>query len=120
MKRLRWALVALLLTSCNGRTEEVAPTQRQPTQQTTIQPTPEPPAGDPVLSFSDLVYGPSTGNTDTSLGQKAGEDGAIVSVWGLNLGASQGSSSISVGGVPAARIYYWGNAVPPYSPAGGK
>jgi hypothetical protein len=74
-------------------------------------------AGDPVLNFSDLTYGPSTGNSDTSLGQTAGQDGAIVSVWGFNLGASQDSSSISVGGVPAAKIYYWGNAVPPYSPA---
>lgn len=71
----------------------------------------------PVLWFSDLTSGPRTGNTDTSLGQASGEDGIIVSVWGTRLGASQGSSTISCGGVPAANVYYWGDAIPPYSPA---
>src|SRR6476659_4700046 len=103
MKLFRWILVAFVSTSCVGT----------PKAADTLQPL----AGDPVLNFSDLAYGPNTGNTDTSLGQTAGVDGAIVSVWGLNLGASQGGSSIRVGGVPAAKIYYWGNAVPPYSPA---
>src|SRR5262245_20210048 len=104
MKLLRWALATVVLTSCGESGGKVAATPVLPL------------AGDPVLNFSDLAFGPSTGNTDTSLGQTAGEDGAIVSVWGLNLGASQGTSSISVGGVPASKIYYWGNAVPPYSP----
>jgi hypothetical protein len=70
-----------------------------------------------VLYFSDLVSGPSTGNSDNSqAGQVAGQDGAIVSVWGQNLGTSQGTSTISVNGA-SARVYYWGNAVPPFSPA---
>jgi hypothetical protein len=111
MNRLRGLLALLILTSCGGSGKEATPASLH-------SPDPmQPLAGDPVLAFSDLAYGPSTGNSDTSLGQTAGQDGAIVSVWGLNLGASQGSSSISVGGVPASKIYYWGNAVPPYSPA---
>jgi hypothetical protein len=35
----------------------------------------------PRLFFSDLDSGPKSGNTDTSLGQTAGQDGAIVSIW---------------------------------------
>lgn len=57
-----------------------------------------------VLYFSDITSGPKTGNTDGK------GNGAIVSVWGVNLGASQGASKIYVGGVPASYIYYWGNA----------
>ena len=67
-------------------------------------------AGAPALMFTDLVSGPSTGNSDNSqTGQTAGQDGAIVTVWGKNLGTS---GSISVGGV-SARIYSWGNATAP-------
>jgi hypothetical protein len=40
----------------------------------------------------------------------AGQDGAIVTVWGQNLGTTAGQ--ITVGGVPA-RIYSWGNATAP-------
>src|SRR6185437_12171147 len=43
--------------------------------------------------------------------------GAIVSVWGLNLGNSQGNSTLTVNGAVASIIYYWGDAVPPWSPA---
>lgn len=75
------------------------------------------PMASPVLWFSDLTSGPRTGNTDTSLGQTSGEDGIIVSVWGTGLGASQASSTIACGGAPAAKVYYWGDAIPPYSPA---
>jgi uncharacterized repeat protein (TIGR02543 family) len=66
-------------------------------------------SGTPVLFFTDLVNSPRTGNSDTSHGQAAGQDGAIVTVWGKNLGRAQGSSAITVGGV-AARVYYWGDA----------
>jgi hypothetical protein len=58
----------------------------------------------PVLNFSDIDSGPNTGNTD-GLGS-----GAIVTIWGNNLGTSQGSSRVYVGGVEAAYIYYWKNA----------
>ena len=74
-------------------------------------------AAGPVLNFSDFTVGPKTGNTDISLGQVSGQDGAIVTVWGTGLGSAQGSSQISLGGVPATNVYYWGNAVAPYSPA---
>ncbi len=114
MMRLWLILAIVVLNSCGGTGGKGAST---PQQSHAGDQVPPPVAGDPVLNFSDLGYGPSTANSDTSRGQTAGQDGAIVSVWGLNLGSSQGSSSISVGGVPAAKIYYWGNAVPPYSPA---
>src|SRR3954471_10104682 len=69
-------------------------------------------AADPFLAFSDLDSGPATGNGDTSRGQAAGIDGALVTVWGADLGASQGASEIRVGGA-VARIYAWGDATPP-------
>jgi len=59
---------------------------------------------EPVLYFSDITSGPKTG-----LGDGKGS-GAIVTVWGVNLGASQGTSQVYVGGVPASYVYYWGNA----------
>lgn len=58
----------------------------------------------PVLFFSDLVDGPKTG-----LGDGLGS-GAIVTIWGTNLGSFQGTSTVKVGGVTAAYVYYWGNA----------
>jgi hypothetical protein len=65
----------------------------------------------PVLLFTDLISGPSTGNSDNSRsGQIAGQDGAIVTVWGKNLGTTAGT--ITVGGIQA-RIYSWGNATAP-------
>ena len=65
----------------------------------------------PVILFTDLVSGPATGNSDSSQpGQLAGQDGAIVTVWGKNLGTTPGT--ITVGGI-AARVYSWGNATGP-------
>ena len=61
-------------------------------------------AAQPVLNFSDIVNGPKTG-----LGDGLGE-GAIVTVWGNNLGNDQGDSKIYVGGHEAAHVYYWGKA----------
>jgi hypothetical protein len=66
----------------------------------------------PILCFSDLISGPKTGNSDVSLGQTSNADGAIVTVWGKYLGASQGSSKIFVNGVEG-RVYSWKNAVAP-------
>jgi hypothetical protein len=68
--------------------------------------------GGPVLFFSDLVTAPRSGNSDTSRGQTANEDGAFVTVWGKNLGDSQADSTITVGGV-AALVYSWGPASRP-------
>lgn len=61
-------------------------------------------ASEPVLHFSDITSGPKTG-----LGDEKGS-GAIVTLWGNNLGTSQGSSIIYIEGVEAAHVYYWGNA----------
>jgi hypothetical protein len=69
-------------------------------------------AADPFLAFSDLASGPATGNGDTSRGQTAGQDGAIVTLWGRALGSTQGASSVRVNGV-AARIYSWTDATAP-------
>ena len=51
----------------------------------------------PVLYFTDLASGPRSGNGDTSKGQIANQDGALVTVWGQNLGTSQGTSTITLG-----------------------
>ena len=70
-------------------------------------------ATDPVLFFSDLTSGPRTGNGDTS-GGRSGQDGAIVTLWGRNLGSAQGSSKVyHANGVEAASYYYWGDATAP-------
>ena len=61
-------------------------------------------SSEPVLFFSDITSGPKTG-----LGDGLG-DGAIVTVWGHDLGSSQGNSKIYCGGVEAAHVYYWENA----------
>ena len=68
--------------------------------------------GVPVLYFSDLISGPRTGNSDTSHG-RSGQDGAIVTVWGVNLGSNQGDSLVYANGAPAASIYLWGDATAP-------
>ncbi len=66
-------------------------------------------AATPVLHFSDLTAGSNIG-----LGDGLGS-GAIVTVWGSNLGSSQGSSQIYIkdssgtSRIPA-HIYYWLNA----------
>jgi hypothetical protein len=40
---------------------------------------------EPVLYFSDIISGPKTGNSDNSSGRIEGLDGAIVTIWGVNL-----------------------------------
>lgn len=58
----------------------------------------------PVLNFSDITSGPKTGNTD-------GEgSGAIVTIWGNNLGSTKGASKVYIGDVEATKIYYWKDA----------
>jgi hypothetical protein len=63
----------------------------------------------PILNFSDLINGPKSG-----LGDGLGE-GTIVTIWGNNLGSSQGTSKVyfkdSNNAVhEAAYVYYWKNA----------
>ncbi len=69
-------------------------------------------AREPILCFSDLQSGPRTGNSDTSRSQAAGRDGAIVTVWGKNLGSFQSDSKVVVNGAES-RVYSWGNATAP-------
>ncbi|MEM7606320.1 MAG: hypothetical protein AAF411_13265 [Myxococcota bacterium] len=65
-------------------------------------------AAGPTLAFSDLANGP-----DTGLGDGIGS-GAIVTVWGANLGtAREGNAAYytdSAGVERAAVVYYWKNA----------
>lgn len=63
----------------------------------------------PKLNFSDLITGP-----DSGLGDGQGS-GVIVTIWGQNLGSSQGNSSITFidsGGNyrTPVHVYYWKNA----------
>lgn len=58
----------------------------------------------PLLNFSDIDSGPKNGNTD-GVGS-----GAIVTIWGNNLGSSRGISKVYVGGVEVSAIYYWKDA----------
>lgn len=50
-------------------------------------------ANQPVVLFSDMTDGPTTGFDGS------GTKGAAVTIWGRNFGSSRGSSYISVGGV---------------------
>lgn len=63
----------------------------------------------PVLYFSDIAGGPKTGNSDTSLGQSAGQNGAIVTIWGRHLD----SARVYCNGAEAAHYYFRGNATAP-------
>jgi len=71
----------------------------------------------PVLWGSDITSGPNTGNGDTTFGQVANVNGCYVSVWGVNLGTTRGTSTITCNGAAVTVIPYWGPAVPPWSPA---
>lgn len=75
-----------------------------------------PPTGSPCVDFIDLTQGPATGNPDTSFGQTANVDGAYVTVWGQNLGTTQGTSTVTLGGI-AQTVIAWGAAQPPLCPA---
>ena len=70
-------------------------------------------ADDPVLFFSDLTSGPRTGNSDASGGRIPGQDGAIVTLWGRNLGSAPGSAQVFCNGALAASYYYSGAATNP-------
>src|SRR5262249_38610846 len=101
-------------TSTTSATNPSAPTGTTTgTSSSTASPARRPVGASPALFFTDLASGPRRGNGDTSKGQSANQDGALVTVWGANLGTSQGTSTITLGGVTPTAIYYWGNATPP-------
>ncbi len=107
-----WVWMGLILSSCSPISPELgreSPEAISPTLEAERFPTVE---GSPVLYFSDITSGPRVGNSDTSEGRTPG-DGAIVTVWGVNLGNSRGSSQVVLNGVEAASYYYWGKADAP-------
>ncbi len=60
----------------------------------------------PVLNFTDIINGPSTGLNDGN------GSGAIVTIWGQNLGLEQGASKVmfkdSAGSIKeVSHVYYW-------------
>ena len=66
-------------------------------------------SADPVLYFSDITSG-----EDTGLGDSLGS-GAIVTIWGVNLGSTQGGSEVyfkdsATTARTAAYVYEWANA----------
>lgn len=66
-------------------------------------------ASAPYLNFSDIISGPPTGVND-GLGS-----GAIVTIWGNNLGSTRGTGKVyfkdsSSKVIEAAHIYYWKDA----------
>ena len=86
-----WAICSAVLVFASGAGEAAA----QP--------------GAPILYFSDIVSGPRTGSSDTSLGQTAGQDGAIVTIWGRNLE----NAEVYCNDATAATYYFRGNATQP-------
>ncbi len=70
-------------------------------------------AQSPYLCFTDLVSGPAIGNSDNSQpGQVPGQDGAIITLWGKQLGPRTAQSRVLVG-KQVARIYAWEEARQP-------
>lgn len=67
----------------------------------------------PVLFFSDLTSGARTGNSDASGGRTPGQDGAIVTLWGRNLGSTPGNAQVFCNGAAAASYYFSGAATQP-------
>jgi len=73
------------------------------------------PAKEPVIHFSDILSGSKSGNTDGAGGLQSNEHGAIVTIWGNNLGFMEGDSKVyfndSTGMIhEVAYIYYWKNS----------
>ncbi|HET7009177.1 MAG TPA: choice-of-anchor Q domain-containing protein [Anaerolineales bacterium] len=81
------------------------------TPATTGVPTPQPlspvatSSGTPRVFFTDLESGPNTGGQD--------DLGAFISIYGEGFGATQGNSTVTMGGQEVARYILWGenNAV---------
>jgi len=57
----------------------------------------------PILYYSDITSGPNTGSRNNN--------GAIVCVYGVFFGSTQGSSTLTIGGGAAAEIIWWGDNV---------
>jgi len=69
----------------------------------------------PAIHFSDIVSGPSTGNTDAIWGNNSSTHGSVVTLWWNGLWNTQGTSKIYIkdswnNTYEAAHTYYWKNA----------
>jgi hypothetical protein len=56
----------------------------------------------PVITFTDTQSGPATGGE--------GGNGEYLTIFGYNFGATQGTSTVTVNGTPAAQYLFWGSA----------
>jgi hypothetical protein len=56
----------------------------------------------PRIFFSDLQSGPNSGGQDNL--------GAIVTIYGKGFGGSQGTSTVTVGGIAVARYFLWSDS----------
>jgi uncharacterized protein (TIGR03382 family) len=54
----------------------------------------------PVVLFSDVSVGPVAGGP--------GNEGVPISLFGKRFGATQGTSTVTIGGVPVASVWVWG------------
>jgi len=62
----------------------------------------------PVLLFTDIVTGASSGGENGN--------GVYISIYGKNFGATQGSSTVTVGGVAPVQYKIWGSGNDPQNP----
>ena len=92
-----------------GTASAQTPNLRSPFPQSTTEsspvPNPEQPrstaaAGDPLLFFTDLESGPNTGGQDNL--------GAFITIYGEGFGATQGNSTVTIGGTEVANYVIWG------------
>jgi hypothetical protein len=63
----------------------------------------------PRIFFTDLISGPNSGGQNNN--------GTILTIFGKNFGATQGSSNVTIGGKPVASYLVWGGHSKAASPA---
>jgi hypothetical protein len=64
--------------------------------------------GTPVISYSDLLSGPDTGGVNN--------EGAFITIYGKNFGASRGASTITLGGGEVAQYWSWNDSKITFQP----
>jgi hypothetical protein len=57
-------------------------------------------AAAPVCMYQDVQSGPASGGE--------GGNGVYLNIYGVNFGATQGSSTVAINGTPVAQYLYWG------------
>lgn len=61
----------------------------------------------PVLFFTDLTSGPASGNSDPTYTLNGG---VYVTLYGNFFGTTQGSSTVTLNGVPCLKVVSWGSS----------